>query len=88
MSKSTLFVQLPIGALFYRDPFDDKEGLSVKVDSDHARTPKGEIVPVHPHVLVFYGFNNEVEFESLEDIEDALNAEIENDCQWLECGDD
>ena len=53
MNNLKLFLQLPIGALFFRDPFDGQENPSVKVDDDHARKPNGEVVKVNGGVLVF-----------------------------------
>ena len=52
---SHLFQALPIGALFFRDPFSQSENPSIKVDSDHARKPNGEVVEVNGGVLVFTG---------------------------------
>jgi hypothetical protein len=66
--QSHLFVSVPIGALFFRDPFNPNERLSIKLDSNHARNPQGEIKEVHPHVLVFTGdYNNEIEYDYRED---------------------
>jgi hypothetical protein len=53
--SSHLFQSLPIGALFFRDPFNPNENPSIKVDDDHARNPKGEVIEVNGGVLVFAG---------------------------------
>lgn len=53
--KSHLFLALPIGALFFRDPFSQRENPSIKVDDDHARKPNGDVVEVNGGVLVFTG---------------------------------
>lgn len=63
MNNLKLFIQVPIGELFFRDPFH-AEGLSIKVDENTARNPQGEIKKVHPHVLVFTGdFDNGVKYD-------------------------
>jgi hypothetical protein len=51
--KSHLFQALPIGALFFRDPFNKLENPSIKVDDTHARNPKGCVIKVNGGVLVF-----------------------------------
>jgi hypothetical protein len=51
--NSHLFQALPIGSLFFRDPFNPDENPSIKVDNDHARNPKGEVIEVNGGVLVF-----------------------------------
>ena len=53
--NSHLFLSLPIGALFFRDPFSERENPSIKVDDDHARKPSGDVVEVNGGVLVFTG---------------------------------
>ena len=53
--NSHLFQALPIGALFFRDPFNQSENPSIKVDSDHARKPNGDVSEVNGGVLVFTG---------------------------------
>ena len=53
--NSHLFQALPIGALFFRDPFSQLENPSIKVDDTHARKPSGDVVEVNGGVLVFTG---------------------------------
>jgi hypothetical protein len=52
---SHLFLSLPIGTLFFRDPFNPLENPSIKEDDTHARNPNGEVVEVNGGVLVFTG---------------------------------
>jgi hypothetical protein len=54
---SHLFLSLPIGSLFFREPHNSLENPSIKVDTHHARTPKGDVVEVNGGVLVFTGFS-------------------------------
>lgn len=51
--NSHLFQSVPVGALFFRDPFNPNENPSIKIDSQRARKPSGDVIEVHPHVLVF-----------------------------------
>lgn len=53
--NSHLFQQLPIGRLFFRDPFNASENPSIKVDDTHARNPRGDVIEVNGGVLVFTG---------------------------------
>ena len=53
--NSHLFQALPIGTLFFRDPFNESENPSIKVDDTHARNPRGAVVEVNGGVLVFTG---------------------------------
>ena len=53
--NSHLFQALPIGALFFRDPFNQSENPSIKEDDNHARKPNGDVVEVNGGVLVFTG---------------------------------
>ena len=53
--SSHLFQALPIGALFFREPFNPNENPSFKSDATHARKPNGDVVEVNGGVLVFTG---------------------------------
>lgn len=52
-SHLLLFKQVPVGALFFRDPFNERENPSIKEDDNHARKPNGDVVEVNGGVLVF-----------------------------------
>lgn len=49
-----LFRELPIGALYRREP-EFEAPLHIKVEDTKARTPSNGIQVVHPDVLVFTG---------------------------------
>lgn len=51
--NSRLFQTLPIGTLFFRNPFNKLENPSIKVDDNHARKPSGNVIEVNGGVLVF-----------------------------------
>ena len=53
MLKNHLFQTLPIGALFFRDPFNKSENPSIKINDTQARTPGGCVSDVNGGVMVF-----------------------------------